>query len=87
MKHGDLEKMRAFANAGGVLLHDDALGIMDQLERVRRNGLELADAAELLLSTTSAERQTPSIWFPRVDRVKLAIKVMRGEIPHGHDRA
>lgn len=44
---------------------------------------ELAIAAEALLETTPQERYDPRTWFGRVDALKLAIKVARGEIPHG----
>lgn len=51
----------------------------------KRNIKELATAAERLLDTTSEERNDPRTWFGRVDALKLAIKVARGEIPHGAD--
>jgi hypothetical protein len=56
-----------------------------EASRAKRNLEELATAAERLLATTPAERHDPSVWFPRVDALKLAIKVARGEIPHGRD--
>jgi hypothetical protein len=53
----------------------------------KRITTELADAAEGVLLTTPAERQDPRVWFGRVDALKLAIKVARGEIPHGASAA
>ena len=50
-----------------------------EIERLRRNMKELADAADSLLSVTPSERQEPRIWFARVDALKLAVKVARGE--------
>lgn len=58
-------------------------GALKPLLQEKRHAAELADAAESILLTTPAERQDPRVWFGRVNALKLAIKVARGEIPHG----
>lgn len=35
MSQNDIEKMRAYANAGGVLSHDDALNLLSEVHRLR----------------------------------------------------
>jgi hypothetical protein len=51
--------------------------------QARRNLNNLAEVAERLILTSPEERQDPRIWFGRVDALKLAVKVARGEIMHG----